>query len=337
VSTSPAAVRYGQIASHILLALALLFILHWHLLVALLAGLTAYQLIQLLAHGLPARFSRHAKLIATIALGVLVAAVLTPLLMALGGWLARFSEHWPQIAQRLDGLLLLARAQLPDSWLGWLPDNVDQMHHAVLAWLQGHIATVRVAGTAAVTAVVHAIVGMVLGLLVAIEGVRAHDNNRPLALALSQRVHTLANAFRQVVFAQIRIALLNTALTAVFLLLVLPLLGHPLPFTKTLIVLTLVFGLLPVIGNLLSNIAIVVVALAVALEAGVAALIFLVLIHKLEYFLNARIVGNHIHARAWEILLAMVLLEAAFGLAGVVAAPVFYAYLKAELVSAELV
>ncbi|HTH39701.1 MAG TPA: hypothetical protein VL968_02850, partial [Rhodocyclaceae bacterium] len=66
-------------------------------------------------------------------------------------------------------------------------------------------------------------------------------------------------------------------------------------------------------------------------------LLFLVLIHKLEYFLNARIVGGQINARAWELLLAMVLMEAAFGLPGVVAAPVYYAYLKDELKARGLV
>lgn len=37
------------------------------------------------------------------------------------------------------------------------------------------------------------------------------------------------------------------------------------------------------------------------------------------------------HARFWELLLAMLLLEAIFGLQGIVAAPVFYAYIKDEL------
>jgi hypothetical protein len=31
-------------------------------------------------------------------------------------------------------------------------------------------------------------------------------------------------------------------------------------------------------------------------------------IHKLEYFLNARIVGIQINARAWELLIAMLLI-----------------------------
>jgi predicted PurR-regulated permease PerM len=62
-----------------------------------------------------------------------------------------------------------------------------------------------------------------------------------------------------------------------------------------------------------------------------------VVIHKLEYFVNARIVGSQINAAAWELLLTMLAMEAAFGLEGVVAAPVFYAYVKSELATRGLV
>ncbi|MBS0461471.1 MAG: AI-2E family transporter, partial [Proteobacteria bacterium] len=97
------------------------------------------------------------------------------------------------------------------------------------------------------------------------------------------------------------------------------------------VIVTFFVGLLPVVGNLISNTLIVISALSVSMGAAIAALVFLVLLHKLEYFLNARIVGDQIRARAWEILLAMLVLEAAFGMAGVVAAPIYYAYLKSEL------
>jgi predicted PurR-regulated permease PerM len=60
-------------------------------------------------------------------------------------------------------------------------------------------------------------------------------------------------------------------------------------------------------------------------------------IHKVEYFLNARIVGTRINAKSWEVLLAMLIFESAFGLPGVVAAPIYYAYLKSELKQAELI
>jgi len=118
---------------------------------------------------------------------------------------------------------------------------------------------------------------------------------------------------------------------------VLPILGVHVPLAKTLVVLTFVIGLLPVIGNLLSNTAITIAALSVSLGVGIAALAFLIVIHKLEYFLNARIVGTQIHARAWELLIAMLVMEAAFGLAGVIAAPIYYAYLKSELEAKGLV
>ena len=38
-------------------------------------------------------------------------------------------------------------------------------------------------------------------------------------------------------------------------------------------------------------------------------------------------------AHAWELLIAMLAMEAAFGVPGLVAAPIYYAYLKDELVS----
>jgi predicted PurR-regulated permease PerM len=103
------------------------------------------------------------------------------------------------------------------------------------------------------------------------------------------------------------------------------------------IALTFVAGLLPIIGNLISNSVIVIISFSYSLPIAGASLAFLVIVHKLEYFINARIVGSRINASAWELLFAMLVMEAAFGLAGVIAAPVFYAYAKAELVARKLV
>ena len=85
-----------------------------------------------------------------------------------------------------------------------------------------------------------------------------------------------------------------------------------------------------------SNTAIVVLSLSVSAAVAVASLCFLIAIHKLE-FLNAHLIGNQIHAHAWELLIAMLVMEAAFGLPGLVAAPIYYAYIKDELVTLELV
>src|SRR5206468_692236 len=139
-----------------------------------------------------------------------------------------------------------------------------------------------------------------------------------------ERVVNLHAAFRQIVFAQVRIAALNAFFTGLFLFIALPLAGVHLPLAKTMVMITFVAGLLPVIGNLISNTVIVVVGLSHSLHTAIAALLFLIAIHKLEYFLNAKIIGGHINARAWELLSAMLVLEAVFGVPGVIAAPVFY-------------
>ncbi len=113
--------------------------------------------------------------------------------------------------------------------------------------------------------------------------------------------------------------------------------GVHLPLVKTMIAITFVIGLIPVIGNLISNTMIVVVSLSQSLGVAIASLAYLIIIHKFEYFLNARIVGSQIRANAWELLIAMLCMEAAFGLAGIVAAPIYYAYIKSELRARNLV
>ena len=94
----------------------------------------------------------------------------------------------------------------------------------------------------------------------------------------------------------------------------------------TLVAVTFLTGLVPVVGNLVSNTAIVVISLGSSVWVAVSSLAFLIAIHKLEYFVNARIVGARIDAAAWEILIALLAFEAAFGVPGLVLAPILYAY-----------
>ncbi len=82
------------------------------------------------------------------------------------------------------------------------------------------------------------------------------------------------------VFAQVKISLLNTVFTAIFLLGVLPLFGVHLPLSKTLVLITFVAGLLPVVGNIISNTIITIVALSVSFYVAVAALLYLIVIHS---------------------------------------------------------
>jgi predicted PurR-regulated permease PerM len=224
-----------------------------------------------------------------------------------------------------------SRQHLPEWLARELPANADELKNDLALWLREHAGEIQSLGADVGRAFVHALIGMIIGAIVSLHEARPTTTRKPLADALAARSNRLGEAFRRIVFAQVRISALNTALTAIYLLVVLPLLGVRLPFTKTLIVITFLAGLLPVIGNLISNSVIFIVSLSHSLGVAVGALIFLVVIHKLEYFVNARIVGGEIQARAWELLLAMLVMESAFGIAGLIAAPIYYAYLKAEL------
>ena len=72
------------------------------------------------------------------------------------------------------------------------------------------------------------------------------------------------------------------------------------------------------------------VCVAIIVAAALGALVFLVLIHKLEYFLNSKIIGRRILNPLWLTLLALVLGERLMGLPGMVLAPVILHYIKVE-------
>jgi predicted PurR-regulated permease PerM len=320
------------------LALLGLFLsLHLHLLLALFSALLVHQLIHLLAARFTGRFTGRGHALALAVLAGLVIAITTPLVLAGVAWLAKAGQHLPLLEARLQGVLERAHTQLPAFLQEYLPRNLAQIQAGLAEWLHQHVDALQIAGKTAASAIVHVIIGMVLGGLIAFEEQWQPERMRPLTTVLTRRAGLLAQSFRQVVFAQVRISALNTLFTGLFLVVVLPAFGVHLPFVKTLVTITFVAGLLPVVGNLISNTVIVLVSLSLSLYVALASLAFLVIIHKLEYFLNARIVGSRIHARAWELLAAMLVMEAAFGIAGLVAAPVYYAYIKRELNEAGLV
>jgi predicted PurR-regulated permease PerM len=334
--TPPSAV---EIAAWVLAAAALLLILLRHLLPALLAGLLVYELVHVLAP----RLSRvmgsrsRAKLVAVAVLTAAVVAGVGGAIFGIAAFFRSGTGNLPSLLQKMAEIVESSRAILPAWVLEHLPENADAVKVAAAEWLRVHAREIQTFGAEAGRALVLVLVGMVIGALLALREVTADTAMGPLARALSERAQKLGDAFRRVVFGQVRVSLVNTILTSVYLAIVLPLFGVHLPFTKTIIAITFVAGLLPVVGNLISNSVIFIVGLSVSLPVALGALAYLVVIHKLEYFINARIIGSQIHAHAWELLLAMLAMEAVFGLPGVVAAPIYYAYLKDELASRGLV
>ncbi len=331
-----------DISAWILTALALIFVLQLHLLPAVLAGFLVYELVNMMTTAIAKRFptkkpSNRAKIMAA---SILVIIVVSLLALAGAGLVAFFRSDAGSLTALLAKMAQIiedSRKVLPGWLLEHLPADANTFRQEAAVWLRDHAGQLQVVGKEAGRVTVHIILGMIIGGMLALRDAVKMDDFKPFARALATRADMFGEAFKRVVFAQIRISALNTCFTAIYLLVVLPLMGVQLPLVKTMIAITFVVGLIPVLGNLISNTVIVIVSLSHTLSVAIGSLLFLVVIHKVEYFLNARIVGGQISAKAWEILIAMLAMESLFGLAGVVAAPIYYAYIKSELRAQSLV
>jgi predicted PurR-regulated permease PerM len=138
------------------------------------------------------------------------------------------------------------------------------------------------------------------------------------------RFRDFYDSFKTVMGAQLIISAINTALTAIFILSV----GMPLPALG--IGATFLCGIFPIVGNLMSNSILVAIALTRSLEMALWALIFLIVLHKLEYFLNSKIIGRHIKTPVWLTLIGLIIGERLMGIPGLILAPVILDYVRRE-------
>lgn len=141
---------------------------------------------------------------------------------------------------------------------------------------------------------------------------------------LAVRVRTFYRSFAQVMGAQILISVINSAVTGMFLF------AAGFPYAPVLTILTFLCGLLPIVGNLISNTVITGVGFAISPKMALLALCFLVVVHKLEYFLNSKIIGDRIKNPMWMTLIGLLVGEKLMGIPGMILAPIVLHYIKIE-------
>ena len=100
--------------------------------------------------------------------------------------------------------------------------------------------------------------------------------------------------------------------------------------------LTCAIRLLPIIGNLISNTIILFLSAAMSVKIALAALVFLVAIHKLEYFLNSKIIGGWTRNPVWLTLIGLIIGEIVMGIPGMILAPVVLNYVRVEMSKIEV-
>jgi len=322
----------SDIAAVALTATGLMLAIVLHLLPALFAGLLVHALVHMLA---PRMFGPNADP-ALARVGVVI--VLTLIVLGLtailvGGAAAFYRREGADLAsllQKMADIIDSARTTMPGWMQDVLPADAETLKDDAAGWLREHAVELRKAGGEVGRGLAYALIGMVIGALLAVREIAAARVPGPLSRALQRCALLVEDSFSRVVLAQIRISALNTLLTAIYLVGVLPAFGVHLPLTKTMIALTFVAGLLPIIGNILSNTLIVGVGFTISPTMALFALIFLVVIHKLEYFLNSQIVGTRINNPVWLTLLGLILGERLMGVPGIILAPVVLHFLKVE-------
>lgn len=327
----------AEILAWVIIAAVLLFVMLEHVVLAVVGGLVLYLILDRVALSLSRRFPSAARGIAMLFVTAIGAGVIGGGSALAITFLRQHADRIPAMMTKMAEILQSTRA-----WLGgWgediIPDvltDAENFKGAIVTWLKENAAMLKVAGGSFSHGLVHMLMGMLLAVLVFFRHVRhaETDHHGELAGMLTEKVARFAEAFNRIATAQIKISATNTALTAVYLFGIFPVIfGQHIPFRTTIVLVTFVCGLIPVLGNLISNTVIVILSLGISGGAAVASLLFLVLIHKLEYLINSRIVGGQTDSQAWEILLAILIGETAFGVAGVVMAPIIYTFIKGEL------
>jgi len=121
--------------------------------------------------------------------------------------------------------------------------------------------------------------------------------------------------FRRVMGGQVIIALINTIISSIVIFI----LGLPHPFLMVFVV--FFCGLFPVVGNLISNTVLIINAfVSIGTWGSAVCLVLLIGIHKLEYFLNSKIIGGIVHLPMAVSLGALIFCEVLLGIPGLILA-----------------
>ena len=236
----------------------------------------------------------------------------------------------PVLVKKLAEQARSIKGALPPSIADKIPSEDGELQEMAGGIIAKSLPNIAGAGKSWGGGIVLAAIGWIIGLLMA--NLKApNPSSGPLAQAMAERGRRMSSIFNQVVAGQFIVACANTFFAAIFMWGLLPLFGEFMPWSGALIGVTFALSMIPAAGNVLCNGIVTLVALSVGPGVALSALVYIIVVHKVEYFINAKSVGRRVSTAVWELLLSMVVLECIFGVAGLVAAPLFYAYAKSEL------
>lgn len=261
--------------------------------------------------------------------GIVISVLVITVFVLLSFWTFRLaaSNDLRIFLMRIENSLDVLRQALPEAMANVIPENWAELKTQLFNVLRSKAAELSSLGGTVAHTIIQALFAILVGALAAV------TTWQPMRLHSDQLfMGRLLVVLERVVIAQMRIALFNTSMTALYLFVILPAFGvHDFPFRGLLCMFTLMTGVLPVLGNLMANTVLSLISFAISPWLAVASLTYLIVIHKTEYVINARTVGSKISMNSWEILAAMLTGEALFGVRGLVTAPLLYPFFKREI------
>jgi predicted PurR-regulated permease PerM len=314
-------------ASYALVILVLAVAARFNLGHALIAGLFASMILDdaesaLTGVGASPRLARWSSVALFTVVGLLLAVIFAAFIKI---GMERLPMLLDRLLPRLDALAGRFGVALP-------ADNVREFQALILEALKENVRSITTTSgllTRGFFQILLAIVVAILHFVSApaspVPSVRTGGLDAELLSECRDRAALFSASFELVMGAQVLVASINTAAAAIFLI------ALRIPFRTMLTLTTFVCGMIPIVGNVISNSLIVAAALTRSDHLALAALIFLVVVHKGGYFLNSRIVGARIDTPTWAILLGLLAGEALMGVTGVILAPTLIYYVREEL------
>jgi predicted PurR-regulated permease PerM len=317
------------------LVFALFIILHFHVTPAVLAGLLGYVITKNMMEKIRTKFPtfKIKEQIVGLIIGIISIFVLSVVILGITRTLN--GDNIIQLLSTLLETLNAAKQFLPEAIVNYIPDSINEAKTTLMHTFKLNINFFAAFGQNALNLFLFILIGWLIGILIACKEKTDSVNSIFIQTWLDLWLK-LSQSFRFVVFAQVKVAAFNSSIIAIFLFIASPIVGWQIPYAKTLVLLTFICGLLPIIGNLIANSVTFIIALTVSLPAAITALVISMLIHKLEYLIISKSLGADIGSDVWELLIVLFAGELLFGTSGLIFAPILYAFFKKEMASGHL-
>jgi predicted PurR-regulated permease PerM len=232
-------------------------------------------------------------------------------------------KHFPELSNQLQVQIVKELKEASHKWDLTAYIDVDELKGSILKASSGILQFLANSLTPLYKGVIQFIFALAINLFFYLESEKVQEafTRDPNSLMtfifkfIQMRMMIFYVFFRRVMGGQVIIALINTLISSVVIFVLH--LHHPF----LMIFVVFFCGLFPVVGNLMSNSVLTINAFAATGMWGtVVCLILLLGIHKLEYFLNSKIIGGIVHLPMAVSLGALVFCDVLLGIPGLILA-----------------